>query len=430
MYHRNGTLHLHPAVLALATCWSVLIFGGVALAQGVLAPPPLDFSGLPPGLQTTGTNQPGTLETLFAAPAATASKPPFELGPVQFRPHLLYRFLYGDGIPAAPGQHLKTAINEIYPGILLTIGNHWYLDYTPTLRYYSNNHFADTLDHNVILNGAFNSGSWNLGFSQSYVSSSQPLIETGTTTRQETYTTVLDATYHFNSKMSLELGANQTFVFLSEALPGQALSDSATWSTLDWLNYDFTPKFSGAIGLGYGYVDMRLGPDMMFEQVQGRVSWHPGQKLTLILTGGGEIRQFLSGGASDLVNPLYGFSVEYHVFESTTLLASGHRVVSPSYFENQITETSDVSGGLRQRLFERLILELSGGYYESTYTATVSGLPVNRKDHGTFFTARLSVPVLKRGTVAALYQFSDNSSNESAFDFTSNQVGFEVGYRF
>jgi hypothetical protein len=384
---------------------------------------------MPPALETAGTNRPAALETLFSAPAVV-SKPLFELGPVQFRPHLLYRFMYGDGIPAAPGQNFKTAIHEIYPGILLNLGSHWSLDYTPTLRFYSNRQFSDTTDHAVSLNGGVTSGSWVLGFGQSYISSSQPLLETGTETGQQSYNTALSAIYHFNDRTSLELGANQNFLYLQQGPALEQLSDSKTWSTLDWFNYQFDPKFSAAVGVGFGYVDMTIGPNMTFEQLQGRVNWRPGEKLTLTLTGGAEDRQFLSGGASDLINPLYGVAGEYRLFQNTSFYVSGHRVVAPAYFQGQVTETSDVSGGFRQRLFEYLFLDLSGGYYFARYVTTVPALPVNREDHGTFFNARLSVPVLKRGTVAVFYQATQNTSNEAGFDVSSSQVGVDVGYRF
>src|ERR1041384_4923081 len=163
---------------AVVFCWSAFVTSG--LAQGVIAPPPLDFFGIPPAFQTTGTNQPGMLPPISTIPPGL--QPLAQWGPVQFRPHLLFRFLYGDGIPATPGHQFKTAIEEIYPGLLLQLGNHWNLDYTPTLRFYSSSHFADSTDHSVSLTGGGTYQEWTLGFSQTYASSSQPLVETATQT--------------------------------------------------------------------------------------------------------------------------------------------------------------------------------------------------------------------------------------------------------
>jgi hypothetical protein len=398
------------------------------IAQEVLAPPPLDFYGISPFLRTTGTNQPGALPPLVAP--SSANEPPVQFGPVQLRPHFLYRFLYGDGIPARPGEQLKTAINEIYPGIFMGLGTHWNLDYTPTLRFYSNSQFRDTTDHAVILNGGSTFKDWTLGFSQAYISSSEPLIQTGTQTDQETYSTAINAIYRMNSAMSLELGANQIFLFFGESLASEQLTDSRTWSTMDWFNYQFGPEFGAAIGPGFGYDDPRMGSDMTFEQLQGRLAWRPGEKLSCTVSGGVENRQFLNSDVPDSLHPLFGVSAQYHLFEPTSFSLGASRTVSASYFQDQLTENLTVSAGLRQRLLKKLYLDLNGGYRKTSYSATAAGINVNRDDAGTFFNVRLSLQLLKRGTVALFYQESDNSSNEPGFAYSSTQGGFELGYRF
>jgi len=398
-----------------------------ALGQGVLAPPPIDFSGIAPTARTTGTNQPGEMPP--QAPPAPES-PLLQLGPVQMRPHLLYRFLYGDGIQARPGDQVKTAINEIYPGIFLGLGSHWVLDYTPTLRYYSSDKFRDTLDHAVALNGASTYNRWNVGFSQSYTTSSQPLVETGSQTDQEMFLTALNATYQINSALSLELGASQDFNFVDQTVQGSALTDSRIWSTMDWLNYQFSPKLGAAIGVGFTYDNLSLGSDMISEQVQGRVIWRPGEKLSLTVSGGFEYRQVLDSDAPDLISPVFGLSAQYHVFEPTTLSIGASSVVNPSLYQNEVDETTTITASLHQRLLKRLFLDVSGGYTHISYRQTFSGFSISREDDGTFFNTRLSTTFLKRGTAAVFYQTSENTSSDSTFAFTSNQVGFELGYRF
>jgi hypothetical protein len=43
--------------------------------------------------------------------APLPEQPLLQWGPVGFYPHFLYRFLYGDGVPAQPGEHFATDIN-------------------------------------------------------------------------------------------------------------------------------------------------------------------------------------------------------------------------------------------------------------------------------------------------------------------------------
>ena len=403
------------------------------MGQAVLAPPPPEFmQQAPPSFIPTGTNLLATMPPLTPAPSATVPEW-LDWGPVRLRPHVLERFLYGDGIPARRGEQFKTAINEFSPGMALELGNHWRLDYTPTLRFYSSSQFRDTLDHSVLFSGGTTYDDWSLGLSHTFASSSQPLAETASQTDQETYVTALSAAYHMSSKMSLELGLNQNFRFVAQNQSAQQLNDSREWSTLDWLNYQFWPRFGAAIGVGFGYVNVSAGSDMTYEQLQGRINWRAGEKLSFVLNAGFDERQFIDANAPDLLNPIFGLSALYQLTETTTLSATASRAVSASYFQNQVTETTDLSGTLRQRFFGKLYLDLTGGYRVTTYEATIRTafflINLNREDDYVFFNARLTATILKRGTAAIFYQASDNSSNVSGFKYSSNQVGLELGYR-
>jgi hypothetical protein len=80
-------------------------------------------------------------------------------------------------------------------------------------------------------------------------------------------------------------------------------------------------------------------------------------------------------------------------------------------------------------LFKKVYLDLDGGYHIVTYVAA-GPAATDREDDYYTFNARLGCPFLKRGTVAVFYQYSDFSSTEPGFTYSTSQVGFEVGYRF
>ena len=88
---------------------------------------------------------------------------------------------------------------------------------------------------------------------------------------------------------------------------------------LDWLNYQFWPRLDVGIGAGVGYSDVDIGPDATYEQLEGRISWRATDKTSLLVHGGVEDRQFLSGGAGNLINPILGASVVYQPFGTTVL---------------------------------------------------------------------------------------------------------------
>src|SRR5207247_755746 len=225
----------------------------VVIGQEVLAPPPSDFSQKAPVFQPWAANQPEATPPVNGTAAAFAGQHLLDWGPIHLHPHTLYRVTYGDGIQAQPGQQSKTVINEVSPGVLFDINTHWHLDYTPTLRFYSSSRFRDSLDHSVMFNGGTSYDGWVFGFSQTYAQSSTPLIETGSQTDQETFSTAVNAAYQLNSKVGLDFGVNQNFRFVGQSFQTNLLSDSRAWSTTEGLNYQIWPRFSVGVSAGFGY---------------------------------------------------------------------------------------------------------------------------------------------------------------------------------
>jgi hypothetical protein len=386
-------------------------------AQEVLAPPPQAPDPTPSAIQQVNPMD------VFASNAPQTESQPLKWESLTLRPHPFYQFLYGDGLQNGPGTSLNTTIQEISLGALLEMGSHWTLDYTPIWMIYSDNHFQNTFGQAARLAGGTVYKDWVFGFSQGYTDSSSPSTETATQVRQETFTTAANASYTMNSKMSLDLAIDQNFVTADQ------FSSYKEWSTLDWLNYQFWSRLNAAIGVGGGYDNEAASSDMAFEQFQGRVNWRATDKISFQLHGGVEDRQILSGGAADLINPVFDATIQYQPFEHTKISLTGQRIVAASYLsQSQATETTGVSAGLNQRLLGRLFLDLSGGYQTVKYVSSNTSA-ANRTDEGDYLNVSLSSSFLKRGTIAVLYQINKDNSSLPGYSFTSHQIGFQIGYR-
>jgi hypothetical protein len=394
------------------------------------------YVGVQPASPIAGTSQLAVAPPFAGAPASAGL---VHWGIFHLYPHLSYTVSYGNSLQSSPGQTANALINEVSPGILIKIGDHWSLDYTPTMRFYSNRQLNDAVDHIVGLSGTTTYEDWMFGFFQGYSSTSQPLIETASQLSQEIYSTSLRATHPLGSKLSLDLNLSQNFRYVDQGqqLGFASVSDTRSWSTMDWVSYKFTTRLSAGIGVGLGYDNLSVGSDMTSEQLQARVSWSATDKLSFSVSGGGDYRQFIDSTVPNLLSPIFSASAQYQLFENTSLSLSASRSVSPSYFQNSVSEATSVNLGLRQRLLRRLSLDVSGGYSSSSYDKTSTSLAsANANNYeSTSFSVRLSTVFLKRIGAAVFFQENFVSSGASSassrlFNYTTTQGGLSLSYHF
>ncbi len=393
-------------------------------------PAPVTAStGASTGAPLAGTSQLGGAPPL-PTPAAGAPDTPFRWGPFALRPHIAYQVSYGDSLSYSADQRANTWINELSPGILINLGDNWILDYTPTMRWYDDSHFKDATDHRVLLNGAATFRDWSFGLSQGFSKTFQPLIETGSQTEEEIYSTSLNAGRALNDKLSMDLGLSQNFRYIDQAASYQGLTDSLQWSTMDWLDYQYIKELSFGMGAGFTYDDVKVGSDMTSEQLQARAKWVPGNKLSLSASAGLDIRQFLDSDVSDMVSPIFSLSVGYQLFEATSVFVSASSTVSPSYYSDSVSESTGLNAGINQRLLKRLFLNVNGGYTARDYTSTggVGGSVGNQDTYSV--NASLSMAFLKRANISVFYNKSWNDSDAGYYSYDPQTVGAQVGYRF
>jgi hypothetical protein len=168
----------------------------------------------------------------------------------------------------------------------------------------------------------------------------------------------------------------------------------------------------------------------VFEQLQGRVGWRATDKISFQVNGGAEFTQVTNDGSDSLANLIMGAAIQYQPFEQTKLSVGASRVVSPSYYDNELSVVTSVNGNLSQRLLGKLYLEVTAGYNWNDYTSLASGVAAQSAADYYSVNVQLSTAFLKRGTIAVFYNYSDNSTAQANLSYTSNQVGFNVGFRY
>ncbi len=396
------------------------ILAAAARAQTVVAPAP-EVSNVPPAVDQAQSSGARSIAPLQAAEPQPGG---FPMGMFSLRPHLLYRFVYGDGIPSAPGQERTTALHQISPGLLIDVGDRWTIDYTPTWNFYSNRSFQDTVDHAFRVAGGAGVANWTFGLGESFIHSTQPLIEPGRPTRQESSSTNLSALGSITRQVAVEFTAAQDLRYVSQA------PNSYQWSTLEWLHYQSTPRLDTAVGLGYGYLEMTHSPTATYWQYLGRVDWRATDKVHAQLMAGGESREFRNSSAGALNTPIFNGSIVYQPADSIQLGLGASKQVSPSYFTGQVTKTTGWNATLTQRMLEHVYLTTTYMQGKTSYIATEGGVTAGRDDSMYAVNVRLSTRIAQRGSIAAFFQRTHNRSNLSGFGLSSNQFGLELGYRF
>lgn len=424
------------------TLLCVAAFVPGVMAQSVLAPPPATPPVVPSSVEEFQTNQPVQMR-VFApgAPAPAGENQPFKAGPITVRPSISYQFSYGNGIQSSPGAQQNTIVQQLSPGVVFEAGSHWTLAYTPTFSFYSSSAFRNTINQYAQLQWGTTWRDWFMGASQSYSYTDDPQIQTAGQTKQQTYSTALSANYSLSQKLSLNLGLNQTFNDYGQSSSTNlslGLVNSRSWSTMNWINDQFWPRFSAGIGLGLGYNQQQDSPDSTFQQYQAQLSWRVTEKISFQLSGGLQDQEYLSGGEKGLLAPIFGGTAQYQPFDQTRVSVSANRTVTPAAFENQNIESTSITGDFHQRLFGGVSLDLNGGFSWDSYTATAAvAAGTSRNDDVYTFNARLSCPFPKRGTASIFYQYSETSSTQNgfavgstAFSYSGNQVGFAISYSY
>jgi polysaccharide biosynthesis protein VpsM len=318
--------------------------------------------------------------------------------------------------------------------------NYIRLDYIPSIIFYADHSDENAVSHLIQLEGGYRFSRLTLSLSQEvYILDGTNLnsivdttglfanLDNSTFTRLNLFITRLRANYELSAKLFLT-GEVDGWVY---DYPDSGFISSEMISGGLYLNYVVTPKLTLGVGgtFGYNWVD-DPSVDQTFEQANFRMNYQVTGKLGLSASAGVEFRQF-DDHRDDYVSPVFELGAIYHPFDGTNItLAAGRRILNSGVFANQDFATTYVVGRFQQRLFRRVYLGLAGGYENSDYIATTSGVNAPRNDDYFFISPSIDVLITRWVSVGAYYLHREDNSNIDFFNFDNNQVGVRANFRF
>jgi Outer membrane protein beta-barrel domain len=417
--------HRHGLEGRCVWCVSSFVLGACASAKAQqIFVPPSDTYGKPQSVEQAMESRIGSI----AAPTILAPTGqrvyPLHWGKVQLFPYMSYLLQYGSEVPNGGITPANTFLNTLAPGMICTWGEDWAFDFSLNANFYSNPDFRNYVGYSFAIRNSAKTEEWLWSYGASASLSDQNQVETATQTFEQDYSVSVSGTYGYSARVSLEVGLNTTARLTDE------FSSYWSWNTSEWLNYKSTPKTTLGIGLGAGYNLVDPGPNTIFEQLQGRVIWSPGPKLSFQLSGGVQFQQITDGSSGNHLFPLGAVSVAYQVRDGTSLSLNASTSIANSYYTGQINQNSSFSFGIQQRLFKHFSLSVTPGYQFTQYHSTTADFQDSGDQSSFFLYAGLSTVLFKKLNTSLFYQLNDSSSSDATLDYDTWQVGVRVNYRY
>jgi hypothetical protein len=353
------------------------------------------------------------------------------------------REVYDDNINISSFQRISDTYTVIEPGIHLGFGdsaggfNYLTFDYIASVYFFAEHSERNTVEHLIHLAAQHDFGHLVLGISQdvrildgtnlntlSNTTGVQANTDVGGPSRENTYTTTVNATYDLTGKLFLSGQAGFAISDYATLISSQVTSGNI------YINYVYNPKL--VIGLGAtGGVNSSDGQtsDETFEQMNARANYIVSGKISLSLSGGLEFRQF--GGGGDSVSPVYEISGTYRPFENTVItIAGSRRTVSSASLAGQDYTDTNISLTFSQRLFSRVSFSLGVGYQNLDYLSATNGASTTRSDDYFYIEPSIDVDITRYWSIGFYYLYRQDSSTLALFSFYDNQFGVRSSLTF
>jgi hypothetical protein len=295
--------------------------------------------------------------------------------------------------------------------------------YSPTFIFYQTHANNDAVDQAGNFVYAYNGGKTDLVLSEVIADAQETAIDYGNLVMETNSVTKLNVHEQLTGKLSGNFLAVQTIV---DDDPGL---HSAEWTAAGYLDYQLTGKTGVGLGVLGGFADLE-GPNQTYQQLNARITFDPGAKLSFNLTAGAELRETQGSGGAALT-PVFSLGLSYQPFDGTNVGFEGYRRYDYSggfYGEDYLATGGSVA--LSQRFLQKFYVTVSAAVEDAQYRDNFSNAFSNQSYD--FFSVRAAVAF--RPTVwcelSIFYQYRDNMAEGGADPFTDDQAGFLARFTY
>jgi hypothetical protein len=300
-------------------------------------------------------------------------------------------------------------------------GNSLLLRYAPSATLFLHHSDQDAVNHDVMLGGRWSSGKLTLDAAGRFQTLSAPDIDVGDRINSQVASGLFNAHYQMTEKTSLD----SRFALEHDSYQGGL--DSTDINLAMIMNYQVLPKTMVGMGAGFGYTTVESGQNQYYEQGLLHLRYLPTYKLNFDCTAGVEVRQIVNG--SGRTSPVFEFIASYSALDSTLIsLSVSRRTETSALFVDQNIERTTIEASIRQRLFQKVYVTLSGGYQHADYVD--AGAAASRTDNFPYWGVESALEVTKWMSMKAGYRYQDDASSAGEFSFRRNIADFQINIQF
>lgn len=293
--------------------------------------------------------------------------------------------------------------------------------YAPTAQVFVRRSDQDAVDQDVMLAGRWTTGKLTLDAAARFQKLTAPDIDVGNRIESTITSAFVNENYHLTEKTSLD----SRFAFEHDSYQGGLASTDLSLTSM--LNYQMLPKTMLGLGVGGGYTTVESGQEQYYEQVISHWRYEPTYKLTFEGTAGAEFRQINRGPRR--VTPVVEFAAHYAAEDATMVsLSVSRRTEASALYGDQDIERTTVEGSIRQRFFQKVYLNLSGGYQHIDYVD--AGAAANRSDDYLYCGVEASAEITRWLSMRASYRRQVNESSTEDFSFGRNLAELQFNVQF